>query len=443
MRNSKRKDASVKQRSTKNILASALILLLALVPTAFAQEPDALVQAAWEANPSIAALDARIEAARQMVPQAGAWKDPMIAIEYSNLPVDSFELGDHPMSGIQFSLQQTLPFPGKNNKREASAEASAEARVWELAERRNQVRRMVKTSFWKLALVRNLKTITTEHVAQVERLIASVRSRYEVGGAGQHDLLRLTVLRDRLADELAEFEVHERELTSTINALLSRSTATPVDTPNKIMVAAPELDAQASYEASLATRPEVFALGQEAQANALAAKSASYSGWPDPTIKLGYRLREEVINDLGMVADEGTDFLSVGIAIPIPIFYGSRWGAMKREKLAAKRAADSKRDSLVDTIRGDLEAAVAGWKRALERAESYSGTIRPGAKSALASTLAAYQVGRADFSSLYSAQVALLDVERVLIKAQAETRLQHARVESLIGAGIPGQGEIK
>lgn len=425
------------------ILIVSLLMSVAPVSTQAADNPDALALAAWDVNPSIGASEEKIQAARQKILQASAWTDPLISVEYSNVPVDSFRLGEHAMSGVQFKLQQTFPFPGKTDKREKMAASMTDVARYELAEKKNQIRGMVKRAYWNLTLFRHLKKITNRHILEIESLIASVTSRYEVGGAGQHDILRLTVLRDRLVDDLSEFDRKDIELVAAINSLLSRSPVTKIETPETVEAAKVALSKDSIFASAQKSRPLLFVWTEQAKAEQLAAKRASHEGFPDPTIWAGYRLREEFVNDQGMVMDKGADFFSVGVSFPIPISYGSRWGALKKESLAKKRSAESNHTALVYEIQGELEKAFAGWNRAFEKSKTYSRIILPGQKQTLDATLAAYQVGRADFASLFAAQVGLLDVERALVKAKCETKLQEAKVETLVGGDIPVQGEDK
>jgi hypothetical protein len=82
------------KRQLKIWLSTLMITSLVLgvhTQTHAADDPDTLVKAAWDANPSISALQEKIDAAKQRLPPTGVWKDPMIALEYSNAPVGSFE----------------------------------------------------------------------------------------------------------------------------------------------------------------------------------------------------------------------------------------------------------------------------------------------------------------------------------------------------------------
>ena len=82
---------------------------------------------------------------------------------------------------------------------------------------------------------------------------------------------------------------------------------------------------------------------------------------------------------------------------------------------------------------------LARWSRAHEPAGVYDATLLPAAETTLRTTQADFAVGRADFSSLFDAEVALLDAERTRIAAAVETHLQHAEAIAILGIAPGGQ----
>jgi outer membrane protein, heavy metal efflux system len=430
--------------SPASIQKSFVAILLGLVlstAAAASETPDELVQAAWKSNPTLEVLENNIEAALYRIPQAGAWKDPVFALEYSNVPLDSFELGDHAMSGVQLKIQQNLPFPGKTSKRRKQARINAEAAQFEKMEKRNQLRGMVKNAYWQLAESRILGRMIREQIVQVQELIGSVKSRYEIGAASQHELLKLEVLRDRLNDEAADFHRLDVELTAAINSMLHRAIETRIETAVDIVALAPENSVEFYSKQAESAHPALQRLSKTALAAQAAAKRAQYEKWPDPTLWAGYRFREEVVNAQGMVMDEGDDFISIGLAIPAPLFYKQHWGAAKKQSGAESRAAKASRSALMDNIRSDIAKTLAAWQRAEEKFLNYKNTIEPGQHRAVIATRAAWEVGRASFASLYDSQVSLINVRQTLIKSAAQTRILEAKMESLVGKGVQEKSE--
>jgi hypothetical protein len=83
------------------MLARALSVALLSVPALAAEDPTALVAEAAAAHPSLQALEASERALRERAEVAGSWGDPVVALEYSNAPISSLSISDHPMAGLQ------------------------------------------------------------------------------------------------------------------------------------------------------------------------------------------------------------------------------------------------------------------------------------------------------------------------------------------------------
>ena len=85
-----------------------------------------------------------------------------------------------------------------------------------------------------------------------------------------------------------------------------------------------------------------------------------------------------------------------------------------------------------------LAAIHARWARAFEQAVEYRDNLTPDARATLETSLSDYTVDRADFATLFEAQVALLDLERTLLTSTAETRIQAAAADATTGVAPQG-----
>ena len=136
--------------------------------------------------------------------------------------------------------------------------------------------------------------------------------------------------------------------------------------------------------------------------------------------------------------DDGTDQVSAGFSIPIP------WGSAKRsraERAAQLQVARAERARLaaeLDRIESDLAAIHARWTRAFEQAVEYRDNLTPDARATLETSFSDYTVDRADFATLFEAEVALLDLERTLLSSTAETHIQAAAADATIGIAPRG-----
>ena len=136
--------------------------------------------------------------------------------------------------------------------------------------------------------------------------------------------------------------------------------------------------------------------------------------------------------------DDGTDFVSAGVSVPIP------WGSRKRglggeaASQAASHGASARFAAALDQIEAELIAVDASWSRAAEKSATYQGILIPAALAALETTLSDFSVGKAEFSTLYEAEVELLVLERSYLSAKIETHLQRAAARAVTGHRILG-----
>ena len=396
------------------------------IAQALASDPSALVANAVAAHPTLDALHHTERALRARARVAGAWPDPLISVEYSNAPVDTWTLSDHPMSGVQLRVEQQIrPARFSTLSREVGR-LQADASAYDVDESALALALAVRRTFWTLTLTRQLRTITTEHLRRTEELLAAVSVRYETGTVGQHAVLRLQLLRDRLTDELADFETREVELVAALQQ--ARATDGSVDTPADIAPRPPptQRDWRASADAH---RPRLKKLRTDERAANTSAQLARIDARPEPTVWAGYRVRTVTTN-----VDAGTDFVSFGIGIPVPTGSARSASGARAAALARSQAARATYTSVMDEVVADMQTILARWVRARDKANVYTEQLIPAARAALHTTQSDFTVGRAEFASLFDGEVALLDLERARIAAAIETHLQHAEATAVLGA---------
>src|SRR5450756_1366782 len=110
-------------------LCLALLGSLLLAGSAFAQDLKLadLVSEALRNNPEILAFGARIDAARQRVPQAKSLPDPMLMVGYQNEGFDRYTYGEEQGSQWMFGASQQFLFPGKRALKGEMAARDAES----------------------------------------------------------------------------------------------------------------------------------------------------------------------------------------------------------------------------------------------------------------------------------------------------------------------------
>lgn len=409
-----------------------LLILSAATAAGATDDPGQLADEALRANPGLEALRARVDELRELASAAGTWKDPVLGITYANAPVDSFSLNDSPMSALEFRAQQTIPPWSWSRLREEEADSRTRSSEHALREAETQLRRQVHVIFWRLTLSRMLEEVTRDHIARTEELLRAVRARYETGSAGQHQMLRLEVLHDRLQDDLGDFGRADRELSAALSQTLSRPESR-FATPERLEPVPVVGNVSDWLALARDQRPELQRLAETIRTHEVGADLARVDRIPDVTVWVGYRIRE-----IDTALDDGTDQVSAGISVPLPWGSGQRSRAERAARLQAARAARARLTAELDRIESKLTATHARWTRMFQQAVTYRDGLTPDARAALDASFTDYTVGRADFSTLFEAEVDLLNLERTLRSATVETRIQRAVAQATIGAEPQG-----
>lgn len=409
----------------------ALLLLRSALAGDVSDPADALAEQAAAHSPSLAALQAREQALRSRVEAAGAWSDPSVSLEYSSVPLTSPLLSSHMMAGLQVRAAQTLRPAGWSALAREHAALQADAAGHVIAEATLQLETSVRQTWWLLVRSQRLQAITAEHLARAEELLSAARSRYETGSLGQHAVLRQEVLAEQLADDLKDFTLAEQELTAALTAAIGQAPH-PQLTPGSVSPQPPPDEADWLAVAQ-AHRPLLRRLQAEADIAGATGALARADGRPDVSVWAGYRLRTAESH-----GDSGEDLVSVGLSVPIPVGSADRADAAVA---AASHQADAAGHALQDAevrIEADMDAILARWSRADDKAATYLDRLIPGAQAVLETTRADFSVGRADFASLFEAEVALLSLERAYIIAATETWIQHAAALATLGTSPLG-----
>jgi outer membrane protein TolC len=402
----------------KAMLALVLLGMLPAAALAF-DDPHRLAEDAVRANPRIEARRAHIERLSALANVAGTWTDPMVSIEYLNVPVDSFRIDERVPSGLQFQLQQKLPAWGWSSAAANVADGRVAASRFATREAELQLRSVVEVLFWKLTLSNQLEAVTNDHVQRTRELLDAVTANYEVGRVGQNAVLRLQVLRDRLEDNLGDFERAEREISAALVRAAVRPVGTRFDTPGETAPIALEETATGWLEQARRSRPLLGRLREEVGIERKAAQLARIKTRPDVNVWFKYRVRT-----IDTPMDDGTDFVSLGLAVPIP------WGSLIRGRgeeaahLHGERSAQARLSAALDSITFNLTAIEASWSRAFDKATRYRDHLIPAARATVETTLSDFSVGKADFASLYESEVELLELERAYLNATIVTYQQ-------------------
>jgi len=342
-------------------------------------------------------LAAKLERAEY---QDNRYPDPSFGVAWSNYPYrkDLRLIDDQtPMTGVEFTLSQPIPFPGRLGLEARLADVDAEASRLELALTKNDLVRDFLAALVELRLIEASLRITESFAERLDVIAEVARARYSVGRASLGDVsqaaARAGLFADRARDLRSRLAILNEELRYFLqgDSLQEDAAETPLagylqQTHTNLAQCTAQLE-----ERSLAAALAGLEIDRARKEQSLA--KLNYA--PDFEVFASYREREIIQNDPAM----GEDFMSFGFKMRVPL-----WSALANHDNvdASQHRETGARHTLADTIaceRRFYASAGITEQTARDRLQSYREILLPRAERAAESARNAYENGRGDFDA--------------------------------------------
>jgi outer membrane protein, heavy metal efflux system len=426
----------------KKRLIFALLILLSLVP-AFAwsaemevpaEDLSALVNAALNNNPELKASEARWQMFASKAKQAKALDDPMVMFRLQNMLTREpgvFNLD--PTSAKVVGISQQIPFWGKRALREKVALSEAESYHWAFEERKLELTKMVKESYYQLWAVNKMLGIIDKNLKILSNFLTINELKYSVGQGVQQDIYKAGLEKSKMLDMQISLQQQHKSLEANLNYLLYRQGNSSIGTIMDFTLPHVSMTREQLNEAALQNRPQVKNLASlvtKAQAARSLAKKESY---PDFNLSAEYMFREPITT--GMATDPGYNMFSVGLSFNLPIHLQKR-RAIVAESTFETGMATEELNALKNSISYTINDILAQLDRRRQQVELYQGGIIPQSGQSLESALISYRVNKVDFLTLLDSRMNLFNYERELYESKAEYMMKIAQLEALVGSDV-------
>jgi cobalt-zinc-cadmium efflux system outer membrane protein len=413
------------------LLLSFTALLSALHPAyAKAQETlrlSDLLGEAEAANPGLASLGYRYEAARERVPQAGALPEPMLGLGVVSVPIDTFAFNRDPMTGKMVELSQMFPFFGKRALKAAAAGEEAGALDAERRDKALELRANVKTVYYELYAIKKTFELIDKNAALIDAFKKAAESRYSVGTGSMKDIIKAQLETAMLTEKKIELGKEERTKRAYLASLLGRQAPVAGEvediTPTKI-----DEDRDALVAEAIKARPILKAADARIRKGEAMVEMARREYYPDFTVSASYMSRETLRGGM-----DQPDMVSLMVSVNLPVWWTSRQAPAVREAGYEKSMAEKERDSMVKEIYYKVDSLLNQVAQDDRLLKLYKDVVIPQAAEDIDAGLASYSVGKMEFISLLDSRRVLLDYETGYYSALAEREKAVAELEAATG----------
>ena len=410
--------STIQNSSADNIVQSSLL--------------KSLLTEALEKNPSLAALRAKLAAAREMVAPAGALPDPMVSVFLQDVEFPKITIGKAEMSMVGVEVNQGLLYPGKQKVRRESAQAEAQVQAAELDALQRLLASQVRILFARLYAVDREQESLKIGKELLEMLSATVAARYSAGSAEQEAVIKTQLETSRLTERMIDFDAERKTICAALNRLVDRPADIIIENISKLPE--PVTGYPEPWEESAETHASEVLVRQEAVAAAERKVDVAKSD-----------LNPNILAGAGVASRDSLDWvvtLRVGVELPL-------WRKEKQRPIlrATEHELESAKQELRDAqaaARSEAARLKAEWQKSEEQIRRYREAIIPQSSAALDAARSSYLTGKGDFITVITDFNLWLEARVQLEKRVAERFMTWAELEMLLNPNLPvTSGEIE
>jgi len=377
-------------------------------------------------------MEENVRALRAEAPFSGSLRDPVVGIGVLNLPVDTFDFDQEPMTQKQLFASQKFPWFGTLDLRQQASELKALEADFQVRIKRLEIARNLADAWLDLGFVSKALEINENLQTIVLQVLRVAETRYGTGEGLQQDILAGQVKHSELIDERVNLERRERVVRAQIGTLLNRgglfedkgplSVEEPADIPERVLL----------NRISIQLNPLLQARKVAIDRAKVEVQLAEKAYLPDFDLRLAYGDRED-----------HPDFVSATLGLTIPLWQStsqdSKLAAAQKRLTAAKKSLLGLRQTLPHSIERVL-AEIEGAK------DSYSlmgKELSVQAANLADASLAAYSVGKIEFNTMLSARIQLLRIQLKAERYKYQIYKKMAELEELIGTNLSSLENLK
>jgi outer membrane protein TolC len=374
-------------------------------------------------SPELKSYQAKTEEFKQKSIAVNQLPDPHLRLGTINVPVDTFNFSQSPMTMIQVWLEQDFP-RGKTLKyRAEQARDFSSVEVQKKEVMKLQILQSVRSSWLETYYWLQAEKIVQKQKVIFDHLLRVTESMLANNKAQQKDVIRaqleLTELEDRLLSIEQALVTARSELARWVGDTRA-SRALPTQLP-----VWPSPEVVTELQSSMKQHPVLKTDSALVLANRAEVRLAEQNYKPEFKTELAYDFRQGVNFD----GRKRSDFITAQVRVDLPLFPGNR---QDRTLKARQENLSSSREDQISHYRAlkeVLDKQNIAWKQHNKRASLYKQSLIPEAKQYAEATMTAYQNALTDFPTLARAYVRELDTELAGLRVNIDRDL--ARINLL------------
>ncbi len=397
------------------------------------------VEQALSTDPWIKASEFRQKSLEERAIAAGQLPDPRLSVALANMPLDTLEFTQEPMTQFKLGLSQMFPPGDTLQLRSDKMQTLAQAQPAMRADRQGKAEMRVTGLWLEVWLARESAVLLETKRVHFQQLAEVVTSMYSTtaGRARQQDVIRARLELSRLDDRLEMLKQREDAARGQLSEWIGELAYRPL--PRELPRLEPLLDYTQPDENALQAiwmrHPAVRALDRRiaaAEREVALARQKYKPGW-GVSVSYGYRGEDALGKDRA-------DFVSLGVSMDLPLFTANRQDRQVEAAVAGVDALEQQRLLLLRSLRSNWEKARENLQSLDERIGRYRMEILPQMADQAEASLTAYTNDDGDFAEVMRARIAELNASIDLLGLQV-ARLKNIAQLNYTLLAAAGEGE--
>ncbi len=405
----------------------SLFLLLLVSQSSHAAETLSLEEATRKALANYAGLraaHAKWEAMKARVPQAAAWEDPMVGVDFERRETTRFDT----YSDAEWMLSQKLPLAGKNRSRARAAEAEARATLDEYRRQQLDLVAKVRAAYFRWLNATAQLDVNQRNDALLAQFFEISRAKYSVGTQTQGSLLLAETDLIRLQEERRALERELSDAQSALNVLMNRPARTALGQPVEVNVRPLRFNAGKLEALALQFRPELHLAANRIAAEEQRLQAAKRDWIPEPQVRVEARSFKG--------SGRGFNEYDTGVFFNVPLGNVGKYRAQEREARSSLEQAQAELENARTETLGLVRDALAKVETYRHHVELFRDQLLPLTAQSVETSRNGYETDKSSFLELITAQRTLRDTDATYLRHLADYRIALAELEAVVGVDL-------
>ncbi|RDH43352.1 TolC family protein [Zooshikella ganghwensis] len=370
---------------------------------------------------------------------AGTLPDPKMSVGLANLPTDTFDFDQEPMTQFKVGVAQMFPRGDSLQLKQQQLKLQSQQHPFLRQDRKAKVAVTVSQLWLDAYLAQESIALINRNRGLFEQLSGVAQASYAsaMGKSRQQDIVRAQLELTRLDDRLTNLKQQQEMRLQALSEWTSDAFISEIKPSNiKGRIASPTMVSSYSVNRLTLSRklphlhllkrqlvftknstpqtlakyfmqhPAVKALDQQIQANQTEIKLAEQKYKPEWGVNASYSYRDDDPN-----GNDRADFFSVGVTFDLPLFTTNRQDKEVQAAASQAEAIKTEKWLLLRNMMARFETAKVQLKRLDQRLSLYQSQLLPQMHQQAEAALTAYTNDEGDFAEVVRARIAELNAE--------------------------------